>query len=312
MPRARRDVETILKVARMRYDQRLTPSEIAEALKISESTVSRVLKTAKDMGFVGIQVLPTGWRDIDLEQRLGDRYGLDLAVVVHKTDWGGPFGALPRALSTEVEERLAPGTVIGVSDGETVAAIAAAIRRGRSQDIDVVSLIGGLGAAQVPTYSTEIGRVLAANLGGRAWQLPAPAVVESAGAAEALFGMGLVRSVFEKMGLVSIALVGIGAMTPQAAVFSHGMIDPGEIDAIIARGAIGSICARFFDRNGTPIASEFNDRTIAITLPDLARVGLRIGAAIGLDKVAAIRAALGGGLVNALATDVETATALLG
>jgi DNA-binding transcriptional regulator LsrR (DeoR family) len=295
----------------MRYDQRLTPSEIAAALSISESTVSRVLKTAKDMGFVGVQVTPTGWRDIELEQRLAARFDLALAVVVHKTEWAGPFGALPRALSTEIEDRLAPGTIIGVSDGETVAAIAAALRRGRSQDIDVVSLIGGLGAAQVRTYSTEIGRVLATNLGGRAWQLPAPAVVESVEAARVVFGMGQVRSVFEKMDGVSIALVGVGAMTAQAAVFSHGMIDPAEIEAISARGAIGSICARFFDKRGAPVESAFNDRTIAITLPDLARVDLRVGAAMGAHKVPAIRAALGGHILNALATDVETAIALL-
>lgn len=311
MSRARRDVETILKVARMRYDQRLSPAEIAQSLGISESTVSRVLRAAMDLGYVEIQVTASGWRDSELEHRLIQRFGLGAAVVVQNRETGSPFGLLPRALANAIEDRLTTGTIIGVSDGETVAAIAAAVRRGRSSDVDVVSMIGGLGAAQVHTYSTEIGRVFAANVGGRAWQLPAPAVVEDVEAAHSLLGMGLVRSVFEKMNRASIAVVGVGAMTPQAAVFSHGMIDPGEIEAIKAKGAVGSICARFYDKNGSPIRSAFDDRTIAIALDDLAKIELRFGAALGATKREAINAALRGGLINALATDATTAQALL-
>lgn len=311
MSRARRDVETILKVARMRYDQRLSPAEIAQTLAISESTVSRVLRAAMDLGFVEIQVTASGWRDAELEHKLIQRFGLAAAVVVQNRETGGPFGILPRALANAIEERLTAGTVIGVSDGETVAALAAAVRRGKSDDVDVVSMIGGLGAAQVHTYSTEIGRLFAANIGGRAWQLPAPAVVENVEAARSLLGMALVRSVFEKMNRASIAVVGVGAMTPQAAVFSHGMIDPSEIEAIKAKGAVGSICARFYDRNGSPIRSEFDDRTIAIPLADLAKIELRFGAALGSTKREAIGAALRGDLINALATDASTAQALL-
>jgi len=311
MSRARRDVETILKVARMRYDQRLSPAEIAQSLGISESTVSRVLRAAMDLGYVEVQVTASGWRDTELEHRLIQRFGLAAAVVVQNRETGSPFGLLPRALANAIEDRLATGTIIGVSDGETVAAIAAAVRRGRSSDVDVVSMIGGLGAAQVHTYSTEIGRVFAANVCGRAWQLPAPAVVEDVEAARSLLGMGLVRSVFEKMNRASIAVVGVGAMTPQAAVFSHGMIDPVEIEAIKAKGAVGSICARFYDENGSPIRSAFDDRTIAIALDDLAKIELRFGAALGSTKREAIKAALRGGLINALATDAATAQALL-
>ena len=170
MARARRDVETILRVARMRYDMRMTPAEIASDLGVSEATVSRTLKAAMDMGFVGFQITPSGWRDRGLEEAMTRRFNLSLAVVVHPTEGAE---TLSRALAAEIEDRLVAGTVIGVSDGETVAAVAAAMRRGRSQDVDVVALIGGLGSPQVSTYSTEIGRMLSVHVGGRAWQLPA-------------------------------------------------------------------------------------------------------------------------------------------
>ena len=254
---------------------------------------------------------PAGWRAFELERRLQDRFGLSLALVVQDHVGGEPFGPLPRVIATTVEERLTAGTVLGVSDGQTVAAVAEAVRRGRSQDIDVVSMIGGIGTPQLPTHSTEICRVLATHTGGRTWQLPAPAVVEDAEAAASLMGVGLVRQVFDIMQRVDIALVGVGAMSPQAAVFSHGMIAAGEIDAIVAHGAVGSICARFFDKNGVPIRSEFDDRTMGVSLEGLTRVPLRLGAAAGSSKVPAIKAALKGGLINALGTDTVTAEALL-
>ena len=311
MARARRDAEIVLLVARMRYDQRLTPTEIAQSLGVSTATVSRMLRAAMDLGFVEIQVTPSGWRDPDLETRLTQRFGLAAAVVVQRRERAGSLGALPQALASTLEQRLVSGTVLGVSDGETVAAVAAAVRRGKSDDIDVVSMIGGMGSPQIHTYSTEICRVLVSHTGGRAWQLPAPAVVENAAAARALLGMALVQSVFAMIARASIALVGIGVMSAEAAVFRHGMIDHRQIEIIKQRGAVGSICARFYDAEGRTIASEFDDRTIAVSLEDLGRVKLRFGAALGAAKVAAIRAALRGGLINALATDAETAVALL-
>jgi deoxyribonucleoside regulator len=311
MARSRRNIETVLKIARMRYDQRLSPGEIAQAEGVSESTISRTLKLAMDLGFIDIQVTPAGWRDFGLEQRLVERLGLVTALVVQNRDPTEPFGPLPRVVAASIEERLAPGTVLGVSDGETVAAIAAAVRRGKSSDIDVVSMIGGIGSPQVHTHSTEICREFASHTGGRAWQMPAPAVVENTESAASLMGVGLVRAVFTTMARTSIALVGVGAMSPRAAVFSHGMIDPAEIDTIKAQGAVGSICARFYDIDGRPIASEFDDRTMAISLANLARVPLRIGAAVGASKITAIRAAIRGGLINALGTDTATADALL-
>ena len=313
MARNRRDEEMILRIARMRYDQRLPQNEIARMLALSESTVSRFLKAAMDLGFVEIQITPFGLRDFELEHRLISRYGLDLAIVVQpRSSAVSTYEVLGRAVASALEERIVPGTVLGVSDGDTVAAVAAGIRRAKSSDVDVVSLIGGVGAPQVPTHSSEVCRVLASGLGARAWQLPVPAIVDDIVAARVLQETATVKSVFDLMGRMSIALVGIGSISPRATVFRHGVIDMSYIETIRSKGAVGTICARFYGADGQNFTTEFDERTLSVSLDVLRKAQLRIGAAIGEAKVAAIGAALSGGLLNGIALDAETARALIG
>jgi deoxyribonucleoside regulator len=312
MARNRRDDDLILRIARMRYDQKLPQHEIAKALAVSESTISRSLKAAMDLGFVEIQITPYAMRDFELERRLVQRFGLEFAVVVQLRDGiANSYEILGRALARTIEERLVPGAVLGVSDGDTVAAVAAAIRRGKTSDVDVVSLIGGVGAPQIPSHSSEVCRMLAAGLGARAWQMPVPAVVDDANAARVLMETSTVRAVFDLMRRLSIAIVGVGSISPRATVFRHGVIDQSYIKTIAARGAIGTICGRFYGADGKPVASDFDDRTLAISLEDLARIPLGIAAAVGSNKAAAIRAAISGRIVNALGTDSDTARAML-
>lgn len=312
MARHRRDDETILRIAQMRYDQRLPQNEIARILDISESTVSRALKAAMDLGFVEIQISPTGLRDFAMERRLTQVYGLDSAVVVQPRSGGAQVGeVLGRAVARVIEERAVAGSVIGVSDGDTVAAVAAAARRAKSSDIDVVSLIGGVGAPQIPSHSSEVCRTLANGLGGRAWQLPVPAIVDGAEAASHLKATSTVGAVFDLMGRASLALVGIGEISPLATVFRHGVIDESAIATIAARGAVGTICGWFYGADGQVISTEYDERTLSVPPRVLRSVPFRLGVALHVAKARAVRAAIVGGWINAVGLDAETAEELL-
>lgn len=312
MARHRRDDETILRIAQMRYDQRMPQNEIARALDISESTVSRALKAAMDLGFVEIQISPTGLRDFALERRLAHAFGLDFAVVVQPRAGGASVGdVLGRAVARVVEDRVTPGSVVGVSDGDTAAAVAAAARRAKSSDIDVVSLIGGVGAPQIPSHSSEVCRTLANGLGARAWQLPVPAIVDSAEAAAHLLQTSAVSTVFELMKRASIALVGIGEISPLATVFRHGVIGNDRIGKIAASGAVGTICGWFYGADGKVIPTEFDDCTLSVSPTVLKAVPTRLGVAMHPEKAHAVRAAIVGGWVNAVGLDAATAEALL-
>ncbi|WP_425569260.1 sugar-binding domain-containing protein [Nonomuraea salmonea] len=73
---------------------------------------------------------------------------------------------------------------------------------------------------------------------------------------------------------------------------------------------MGDVCLRFFDAEGGLVDSPLEERILGIPAADLRRVPRRIAIAGGRRKTAAIRAALKGGWVNTLITDVGVAEEL--
>ena len=78
-----------------------------------------------------------------------------------------------------------------------------------------------------------------------------------------------------------------------------------------AAAPVGEICTHCFDADGQPVEFPFSNRILAISREDYKNIPTRIGIAGGPEKLAAIRAALRGGYVNVLITDLDTAAALL-
>ena len=103
-------------------------------------------------------------------------------------------------------------------------------------------------------------------------------------------------------------LVGIGTIEPSPLLVQSGNALPEDGLAELRRlGAVGDVCFRFFDEYGVLVKSAIDQRVVGITPVQPLQVPRRIGVAGGRRKHAAIRAALVGGWVNVLITDLETA-----
>jgi DNA-binding transcriptional regulator LsrR (DeoR family) len=68
---------------------------------------------------------------------------------------------------------------------------------------------------------------------------------------------------------------------------------------------------RFFDPAGAHIESAFDERVLGIAPETLMKIPRRVAVAGGLRKSTAIRAALRGGWVNVLITDLQVARSLI-
>jgi DNA-binding transcriptional regulator LsrR (DeoR family) len=111
---------------------------------------------------------------------------------------------------------------------------------------------------------------------------------------------------------LDIAFVGIGAPTRDSVTMRDGsIITRTELDGLLRRGAVGDIALRYYDNSGECIESDINERIIGMTLEQIKQVPKVVGVSGGPQKVAAIRAALHGGIVNVLITDSVTAEKLL-
>ena len=304
--------DEIVRIARMHYEDRLPQKDVATRLGISESTVSRALRQALDLGYVEIRVVAHALRDRSLEADVIARFGLQGAVVTEtRRSDDDTLRVLGDALATYLARILSEGMTIGTSDGRTLAAVAEGLRNAPRCRVRVLPLLGTIGAPQLPTHPAEIARTMARYLGGEAWSLPIPAVADDLESARILARASSTQAVFAMMSSLDVALVGLGALDDETPILQHGVVTRDQIHMAVRNGAVGAICARFFDASGRAVRTALDDQTMAVTLDQFARCPRRILAATGAVKADAMRAALTNQIVNVVGTDVRTAKMLL-
>ena len=305
----------LAKVARMYHERGLRQPQIASDLSISQSRVSRLLKQAAEVGIVRTTVtLPSGVYT-DREEALERKYGLTDSIVV---DTGGSSGAVVPALgaaaATYLGETLMGGDIVGISSWSSSLLAAAELLRPKNNATvrDVVQLFGGVGDPQVQLEATRLLDRFARVTGARPTFLPTPGIVTDARARKAMLEDPVVARVRDSWSRLTVALLGIGSVEPSPLLRQSGnAVDPEQQRELRALGAVGDVCLRFFDAQGTLVSSPFNERVLGVPPELLKAVPRRVGVAGGTNKHAAIRAALLGGWVNILVTDLGTADVLL-
>jgi DNA-binding transcriptional regulator LsrR (DeoR family) len=310
--------ELMTKVARLSAEQGLRQADIGRRLNISQATVSRLLARARDAGILRVQVVPPHGVHSDLEDALQVRYELDDVVVVDASAPGvDPATDLGARASEYLRATLGADGTVGVSSwSATLLGAAAAMGATTTTRTDrarmVVQLVGGHGDPQVQAQAVRLLTLLAQATGGEPVSLPAPGILGSASAREALMADAALEPIVHAWSDVTVALVGIGSVDPSPLVRDSGNAwGADEARELVEAGAVGDICFRFFDADGQPVVSDLDERVMGIPLEDLRRIPRRVGVAGGLHKLAAIRGAITGGWITALVTDIDTATALL-
>ncbi|HEY63533.1 MAG TPA: sugar-binding transcriptional regulator [Caldilineae bacterium] len=314
--RQRRDVRLLSKVSKLYYEQFLTQQQIADKLHLSRPKVSRLLKQARDEGIVQITVRSPSGIYPDLEYQLEQKFGLREVVITETPDPTSQeitTREVGIAAAEYLQRMLRDGDVIGVTWGTTLHSMVAALQPLALRDVHVVQLLGGLGPPESEVHATELCRRLARLLGAGLTLLPAPGIVDSLQAKEAILSDSHVQRAFEMIDRVNVAFVGIGSPTPTSVVMRDGSIlTQEELQELRRRGAVGDIALRFINAEGEPIRSDLDNRVIGITLDQLKRIKCVVGVAGGPEKEAVIRGALLGGYLKVLVTDHITAMRLLG
>ncbi|WP_419998987.1 sugar-binding transcriptional regulator [Streptomyces boninensis] len=305
----------LVKVARMYHERGIRQPEIAGQLNMSQPRVSRLLKEAVDRGVVRTVVVPPEGVHAELEDALAARYGLRDAVVVEVEGAGlDVIPALAAATATYLDATLTGGDVIGVSSWSATLLESVNVMRAKTSSVaqEVVQIIGGSGSPEVQLHATRLTSRLAELTGARPVFAPSAALVGSRELCELLWREPAMADAMKVWSRLTLALIGIGTLEPSPLLRRSGnAITPDDQKRLEELGAVGDVCARYFDGAGTPVAAPFNDRIIGIEPEQLQAVERRIGVAGGLNKVAAIRGAVRGGWINILITDAEVARELL-
>ena len=165
---------------------------------------------------------------------------------------------------------LRAGATVGIGDGASVSAVAAALEETATPvAVTVVPLCGGY-------WSTgperEPYRRVADALGGQARGLMAPGLVDDAATQRALVAHAGVRSIVELWDRLDVALFGIGGPAWSAAQLGEPV--ERELDAA---GAVGEVLVAPFDLDGRFVCPALRERVIAFD-------ARRLGPSPGLDR----------------------------
>jgi DNA-binding transcriptional regulator LsrR (DeoR family) len=293
------------------YIEGKTQERIAELLGVSRLKVHRLLAAARDEGIIQFRVSHRLAECISLEQRLCERYGLTEAVVVPKSiDPAKTHEMVAQAASIMLSNSIGEGMTVAIGWGRT---LHYAIRRFPSRDVPgvtILSMLGGLARAQ-PLNPTECAWNLAEKLGAECHMLPVPAYADDPGDRDAFMQQRGVREVINRTRRADLALISVGALTPESPIGRYGFLGVEEIEELRAAGATGDLLCQFLDEQGDLIDHDVNRRVCAFPVSELARIPKIILASGGREKISVLRAALNLTKASIFVTDETAATGLL-
>ncbi|HEX4510764.1 MAG TPA: sugar-binding domain-containing protein [Burkholderiaceae bacterium] len=306
------------RVASLYYERGIGQTQIAEQLGLSQTRVSRLLKQAEPLGIVKITVhVPEGVH-ADVEEAIERHYGLDEVIVVEVDESAQQDDeAMARDLASTVAnylELMVPTlTSVGVSSWSStlLAAVNAMRPAGPGVTRSIVQVLGGVGVASAQRYATRLTERLAQLAKADAVFMLAPGVVTTLAARQALLADPSCGQAMAHFDDLSAVLMGIGAIPPSRMLRESGNVfTDQDLEDLKDAGAVGDVCMRFYDAQGRPVSTPFDERVIGIGIDQIRRARRRIGVAGGRRKFEAIRGALRGRWVSTLITDLDTAQRL--
>jgi DNA-binding transcriptional regulator LsrR (DeoR family) len=287
--------------------------EVAAALGTTRSNVSRMLKRARDLGIVEIRILDPAQRDHELEQALRRRFRLADARVLKVGLDTDILAAVGRLAGRWLLDTLGDDQVVALSWGKTLQAVVRAVEGAFRPNVEVVPLVGGLSALGSGVSGQELVRELSERLNARHRYLHAPALFDSADALAMMLHEPSIVAALDAAKAADIAFVGIGARGhgSSAAVIDALGLSPRERADFEASGAVGDVCARFYDLSGVEVATAVAGRILAVSLDDLRSIPLVVGVAVGQEKAPGILGAMRGHIVDVLVCDEPAARTVL-
>jgi DNA-binding transcriptional regulator LsrR (DeoR family) len=311
-----REQQDVLRAASMYYLQDLKMDVIARHLGTSRSTVSRLLKRARDTGLVEITLRPATSRAPGLARSISSAFGVETYVVpvpdsatdLERLDQVATTGA--KLLGTWFDSDM----VLGLAWGTTLAAVSRHLAPKPTRGAAVVQLNG---AANMRTsgieYASDLISGFGTAFGAAVHHFSVPAFFDFPDTKAAMWRERSVRRVLEMQRRADIAVFSVGALAAAVPshVYSAGYLDEADVRVLLDEGVVGDVCTVFLRGDGSWQDIPLNARATGPTPVELARIPRRVCVVAGDAKVPPLLAALRAGVVTDLVVDEATATALL-
>ncbi len=289
-----------------------TQDEIARKLNVSRPTAQRLVSLSLSERLITFRLEHPIGACMALAARLAERFGLaHCEVVPSDPGHAGSAVGIAEAAAAYLEQTLRTETpvIVALGTGRALRAAINQIPPMRCPLHQLVSLIGNIARDGSASFFDVLSK-LADLTQARHFPMPLPVIAASPEEQRLLLGLEPVRKVRALAERADLTLVGVGQIDAEAQLYVDGFITQDELWELMRHGAVGEITGWAFDAQGRILDAGTNRRMMSVPRAVPAERPV-VGVAKGPSKVAAIRAALAGGILNGLITDETTAEALL-
>jgi deoxyribonucleoside regulator len=313
MPPTHYSDEQLILAARLYFLDGLPQAEIGRIVNVSQAKVSRMLALARERGLVRITVPEYEPRDAELEAKLRSALGVEAIVIrsisgLKHEDLRQTVGYFAAPV---IRDWVKSARVVAIAGGRTLQALVEQIRRPQSPNgVELVQAMGNIDSSPGPYDAVQLVRRLAECWQGTFVTLNSPALLPDRETCARFLGLEQIRHVMGRLAKADLALLGVGTLSNSVFV-ERNILGPRDISTLRAAKAVGEILGRFYTTSGRECATGFRQRVVSLRLDGLRRIPKRVGIVAGSDRAEAVRAAVRGGLLNAIAIDAVGAKALL-
>ncbi|MDN5685309.1 MAG: helix-turn-helix domain-containing protein [Brachybacterium sp.] len=309
--------DDLFEAARMYYGEGRTMEAIAGELDVSRSTVSRMLRDARDAGLVQITLRPPDAHRVEeLRRRIAHKYGVRTRVVPARAGDGEHerLQAVADAGADVLDEMLEPGMTLGIAWGTTIATLLGSVQARPVPGLRVVQLNGainteGSGLTYVWTVLARAAMLWDATV----HHFPVPAFFDYAATREAMWRERSVQKVLETQRQSTLAVFSVGAFDAEVPshVYTNNYLTADDLTSLRADSAVGDVCTVFLRADGSFRDIAMNARGSGTDPSRLSRIAHRLLVVSGSRKALPLRAALRAGVATDVVIDEVTAASLL-
>jgi len=283
-------------------------------LGVSRSTVSRLLKEARESGLVRITF--DDRVDSKLNAMIHEHFGVAAHVVPmrRRSSVQVRLEATAKVAARLLEDWFDDDMVLGIAWGTTVSAVALQLSHRPLRNSIVVQLNGAASPhSSGVSYAGVIMNAFGNAFDSSVLYFPVPAFFDFPETKNAMWNERSVNRVLEAQQRADIALFGVGAPEGeiQSQVYAGGYLDQADLRVLRSEAVVGDVCTVLLRADGSFADIELNKRATGPTPAALQQIPRRICVVVGEHKVPALLAALRSGAVTDLVIDEQTAAALV-
>src|SRR5690606_19756459 len=199
---------------------------------------------------------------------------------------------------------------VGVGWGRTLFSSLQFISGKPLSDFQVISLLGGVGAAR-RFNPAEFAWRFAQTFQGEGYLIPTPAVVDSVDTKVALVERCGLKDIFEMTDALDAVLLSVGGIASATTFYRGGFLKEKDREALVERGAVGDLLFHFFDKDGVLVDHPVNQLVMSVEVDRLRKAPVRILTSGGEDKTEALLGAMTLIAPTVLITDERSAHRML-